>query len=56
MRFQGLTVVTFHLERLEREIGLPVEETEDFAAFFRHIQTHDTLNMKLHADFITGGK
>ncbi len=41
------------VERLERETGLPVEETEDFAALFRRIQTDETRNMKLHADFMT---
>lgn len=40
------------IERLEREIGLSVEDAEDFAALFRRMHADENRNIELHTNLI----
>ena len=42
-------------ERLERELGLPLEQAEDFTQALEKIRTDEQSNRKIHNDLIRKG-
>ena len=42
------------IERLEREVELPVEEAEAFAEQFKRIKIDENRNLELHTSLIAG--